>query len=280
MYRRYHTHEPEPATPPTLATSVEFLLLDAVRGIELGAPRAKESPLSSLLGRLLRFVPLLRDRAVLSHGGFRARPGGRILDVGAGSGIFVARLRALGWDAVGVEPDPTAAAGARSRHGGDVRTGTLEEQRLPDGSFDAVHLSHVLEHVHEPGALLRECRRVLRPGGRLVVLTPNAESLGHRLQGRGWRGLEPPRHLHVFTSRSLRRALRDAGFRAEVRSTARLAGETWAAGAPGAPRAAALLFAGAEELWRAFDRSCGEELAASARPAPSAPLRTPSHLVS
>jgi 2-polyprenyl-3-methyl-5-hydroxy-6-metoxy-1,4-benzoquinol methylase len=100
-----------------------------------------------------------------------------------------------------------------------VRLGSLEAQLYPDASFDAVLLSHVIEHVHEPQRLLREVVRILRPGGRLVVMTPNARGLGRRLYGAAWRGLEPPRHLTVLAPDSLRLLFMQAGFAAAVVET-------------------------------------------------------------
>jgi 2-polyprenyl-3-methyl-5-hydroxy-6-metoxy-1,4-benzoquinol methylase len=71
----------------------------------------------------------------------------------------------------------------------------------------------VIEHVPDPASLLKECRRVLRPGGKLVVATPNCKSLGHSLFKENWRGLEPPRHLQILSPLALRRFLSEAGFK-------------------------------------------------------------------
>lgn len=142
----------------------------------------------------------------------------RVLDVGCGEGRLLARLQGLGWTAVGHDVDPQAVAVARQR-GLAVTEGDLLAQRYPDASFDAIVLSHVIEHVHDPGLHLRECLRVMRPGGRLVLLTPNGASWGHRHFGRDWRGLEPPRHLHVFAPATIRAVLGREGWRVqEVRT--------------------------------------------------------------
>lgn len=168
------------------------------------------------LGSLLAKVPGLRRRAVFDglrerFPCFTDRPERLLVDVGCGRGDFLARMQSLGWNVLGVEPDPVAAGLARSR-GIDVFVGRLEEAGLAVGIADQVTLNHVLEHVESPADLLKECRRILRPGGRLVIYTPNAESLGHRCFGRAWRGLEPPRHLLIFSPHSLQRMLREAGF--------------------------------------------------------------------
>src|SRR5206468_4239492 len=122
---------------------------------------------------------------------------GRLLEIGVGSGQMLAAMRTHGWQVEGVDLDPAAVRNAQAK-GLPVKLGTLEEQNYPDCSFDAIVMSHVIEHVPAPVSFLNECRRVLKPHGRLVLITPNSDSLGHRLYDRNWRGLEPPRHLHIF----------------------------------------------------------------------------------
>jgi 2-polyprenyl-3-methyl-5-hydroxy-6-metoxy-1,4-benzoquinol methylase len=156
------------------------------------------------------------------------RPPGRVLDVGCGSGVLLARMRKLGWEVEGVEVDPGAVEAGRKR-GLSVRLGTLQEQNFPSDSFDAVHSAHVIEHVHDPVGLLTECRRVLKPGGTLVFLTPNTESLGHREFGSAWLNLDPPRHLILFSAATLRQAAEQAGLKVrELQSSIRTA---WVYGA-------------------------------------------------
>ena len=92
-----------------------------------------------------------------------------------------------------------------------MRLGSLQEQKFPDNHFDAVHSAHVIEHVYDPVALLAECRRILKPGGTLVILTPNTGSAGHRYFGQAWLNLDPPRHLVLFSEASLRVAASRAG---------------------------------------------------------------------
>jgi SAM-dependent methyltransferase len=137
-------------------------------------------------------------------------PPGRVLDVGCGDGRFLSAAAAAGWEAVGVDFD--ARASARSRPGVQVHLGDLFDCAFPAAAFDAVVLDNVIEHLPDPGAVFAECARLLRPGGRLVMITPNLDALGHAALGRDWRGLEPPRHLFLFTARTLRRFARRAGF--------------------------------------------------------------------
>jgi len=116
----------------------------------------------------------------------------------------------------------------RTNHTLTVVTGGIEEGGFADDLFDAVSVFHVIEHVHDPAALLRKCARVLRPGGLLVITTPNLHSLGHRWFRENWRGLEPPRHLHIFSSLALMELVTRAGLVARnPRTTARMTRGIW-----------------------------------------------------
>ena len=164
------------------------------------------------LGRLAYLFPIRRRGMDGVVRFLRAKPEGRLLDVGCGSGDWLALMRGLGWQGVGVDFDENAVKVARAR-GLEVTCGALEQQNYPDGSFDALTLSHVIEHVPDPVQTLAECLRILKPGGTLVVLTPNASSFSHRRFKQDWRGLEPPRHLHIFSNQSLAALLARAGFK-------------------------------------------------------------------
>ena len=142
----------------------------------------------------------------------RPAPGSLVLDVGCGSGVLLARMKSLGWETCGVEVDLNAVQAARAR-GLDIRHGQLDECRFPENHFDAIHLSHVIEHVYDPAALLRECHRVLKPGGKIIILTPNLESWGHRRYRSAWLSLDPPRHLILFNRRNFRTLAEAAGFK-------------------------------------------------------------------
>lgn len=137
---------------------------------------------------------------------------GRLLDVGCGGGRFLRRMQKRGWQVAGTDFDEQAAARVSRRYGIETHVGDLPHCGLPAGSFDAITLSQVIEHLYAPLATLRECLRLLRPGGLLVMTTPNAASLGAAEFGASWRGWEAPRHLHLFTVDSLSALARQAGF--------------------------------------------------------------------
>jgi SAM-dependent methyltransferase len=139
-------------------------------------------------------------------------PGGRALDVGCGTGVFLSCIRRHGWDVVGVDTSPAAAAAARDLFGITVHVGELENAPFDEQSFDFIHMSHVIEHVSQPVATLHRAAALLRPGGRLYIETPNIDGLASRLSGEYWLHLDSPRHLWLFSHTTLTRALNMCGF--------------------------------------------------------------------
>lgn len=129
---------------------------------------------------------------------------GRLLEVGFGDGQRLRYFKQRGWEVEGQEFDPIAIRNARA-DGFKVHEGDLEALNLPAESFDAVVGSHVLEHVYDPVSFLAEACRVTKSGGQVVMVTPNGQSYGHGRFKRHWRGLEVPRHLHIFSPVSLAR---------------------------------------------------------------------------
>lgn len=143
---------------------------------------------------------------------FEGVPPGRILDVGCGSGYDLLRLAKMGWRTSGIEVDPAAAAQARAL-GHELFEGMAEHADFPDASFDAITMMHSLEHVHDPIAVLSNMRRMLAPGGRILVTIPHIDSTSFRIFRSRWSHLEVPRHLYFYTRRSLGPVARRAGLR-------------------------------------------------------------------
>jgi 2-polyprenyl-3-methyl-5-hydroxy-6-metoxy-1,4-benzoquinol methylase len=180
------------------------------------------------LGRLLSAVGPFREVGAGAGMWLEASSRGRLLDVGCGAGAFLAQMAQFGWEVTGVEPDEEAVKVARQNLGLNVYQGSLQGAGFPADSFDAVTVHHVIEHVLDPIGLLKACWHVLKPGGRLVVVTPNIESLAHRWLRVSWLHLDPPRHLLLFSQETLRESAVRAGLRIkDVRTTARNAGGTW-----------------------------------------------------
>lgn len=135
----------------------------------------------------------------------------RLLDVGCGNGSFLVDARTAGWQCVGTDFDPQAVAMTRSQ-GIEAYLGELEALQFDQGSFDAITLSHVIEHVHDPKGLLKECAQLLRPGGILWIATPNIHSLVHQHFGDSWFAFVP-HHLILFSPEALANLLESLGFK-------------------------------------------------------------------
>lgn len=157
------------------------------------------------LERLIRVVRDGRRRRVE-----RYAKKGRILDVGCGRGDFLTMMRERGWECSGLELDSRVAQ--KSSEGVDLRPGSLSDVRFPDAHFEAVTFWHVFEHVKEPAWTLKECARILKPGGLLVLAVPNLASLQSRLAGKGWFHLDPPFHLYHYSAANIRNLLEKSGF--------------------------------------------------------------------
>lgn len=201
-YAEYYTHgaETQRNRMDVLLEKVALPVITSKFGYSEGSRDSRRR----LWGKMLGLIPLCNDVAVRYIMGLRGEKRGKLLDVGCGDGAFLADMQNLGWDIAGVETDPEAAKTAGQRLGMEIVAGSLENARLAPDSFDAVTLRHVIEHVADPVSLLRECQRILKPGGVLAITTPNLDSLGHRLFGSAWRDLDPPRHLHLYSFRTLK----------------------------------------------------------------------------
>jgi len=138
---------------------------------------------------------------------------GRLLEVGCGDGRKLVLMKEHGWKVEGQEIDAKAAEVARTAAQCEVHVGALDALSFPENTFDAIIMSHVIEHVFDPTALLKECLRILKPQGRLICVTPNTQSLGHKYFKTHWIGLDPPRHIHIFNSDNLKCLSQNAGFK-------------------------------------------------------------------
>ena len=166
------------------------------------------------------YVPL-SERRHRAHAQLLAAvgTGKRVLDVGCSSGYLSAPLAERGNTVVGIELDPAAAREAEA-YCERVVVGDLETMELPfePGSFDVVLLGDVIEHLRDPVGALARLRPLLRPGGRLVLSTPNVANWAMRLSllGGRWRytdrGILDRTHTHLFTRATLREALERAGY--------------------------------------------------------------------
>lgn len=280
-YANYYTHQ-APLAPDD---SGRFLrgIRDNARRLILEAwydypSENSQSFIRFSAGMVLGAIPPLRVRAAYGLGVLFPPWHGRrrLLDIGCGNGAYLLQMRALGWEVAGIDIDEQAIAACRAR-GLPVFLGTLEECRFPDESFDVVTMNHVIEHVPDPLRLLRECRRVLSPGGYLALVTPNLESLGHTVFRENWLGLDPPRHLCLWEMATLRNCIQREDFRilkCYTRSAmaAYIYDCSWEIRRNGQvtlgrrrPSLQARVFAWAEKVLLLFRKNVGEEICLLAR---------------
>jgi SAM-dependent methyltransferase len=149
-------------------------------------------------------------------------PDARILDVGCGDGFHLRLLRDYGvstWSLEGVDASPRAVQAAQQA-GLTVHEGTIESVRLPRDTYDLVLLIATIEHVDDPPAVLRAVRSLLRPGGRVVIVTDNTATLDFALfGGRHWGGYHFPRHYNLFNRKTLGTLATRTGFEVDSMHT-------------------------------------------------------------
>lgn len=128
----------------------------------------------------------------------------RVLDVGCGNGYFLYEIRTVtGCQAYGIDISKTAAKTARENYGIDVFTGTILESPSPDNFFDVITAWAFLEHVNNPSEVLLKMSRLLKNDGLCIISIPNYESLNAKLFKDKWYHLDCPRHLYIYTTKTI-----------------------------------------------------------------------------
>jgi len=145
---------------------------------------------------------------ILAHAGAP----GRMLEIGIGAGFFLKAAQRAGWRVHGIEISNEAALFAHGRLGLDVVKMPAEQLGLASDGFDVVVMFEVVEHLFEPRRVLEDVHRVLRPGGILMLSTPNFDAFSRFALGSSWAVLSPGEHLYYFTRRTLQAILKTAGF--------------------------------------------------------------------
>ena len=161
---------------------------------------------------------LERGRIYLSFLSRHTQPG-RLLDVGCSAGFFLQVAQSQGWDVKGLEYSEDTAQLGRSLYNLDIQIGELTTCDLEPGSFDALTLWDVIEHVPDPLEVMVQAHRLLAPNGLVAISTPNIDGIFPRLSYtvakaiNYWPHPEPPAHLTQFSTKTLTSMLENAGFR-------------------------------------------------------------------
>ena len=149
----------------------------------------------------------------------KGRSPGKLLDVGCGEGSFLSHAKELGWDVYGTELSQDGCNLAQEQWGIKTFCGRLEDAKFPNAEFDVVTLWHLIEHVPDPSALVREVKRITRPGGFILFACPNRHCPPFQFAYRVGRGKpyqlysvnDREQHISHFSVKSLRRLLEDEG---------------------------------------------------------------------
>lgn len=137
----------------------------------------------------------------------------KILDLGAGTGLFLSKFKELGWSVFGVELSKNACKYSKKKYGIKLINGSFPEVKIPNKKFDIVSLNGCLEHLYKPKEGLKKIYSLLNVDGVIEITIPNFDSLGRTLFQDKWYALQPPTHLYHFTPQTITNFLKISGFK-------------------------------------------------------------------
>ena len=137
---------------------------------------------------------------------------GKILDIGCGTGEFLNICKRAKWETLGIEPDPGARSKAVANYGLNVKPES-EIQGLQDESFDIISMWHVLEHVPRLNERVEDLKRLIKPGGVIIVAVPNCNSFDAKIYKENWAAYDVPRHLYHFTPKDIEPLFKNHGLK-------------------------------------------------------------------
>lgn len=144
--------------------------------------------------------------------GTTIKKGGKLLDIGCGSGQFLYEMKALGLEVYGVEPNDFDK-NSNDKYKLNIKNSELIKAKYPKGFFNIVTINHVFEHVENPKETITEIRRITKKGGALIMGIPNTNSLTKRIFGKNWVGFDVPRHLFDYSNKNIKYLLEKNGFK-------------------------------------------------------------------
>lgn len=228
-YSYYYTHETFPQKsiieiPNIPLGKVRHTLRNGYLNKKYGYKMLLSLKLGFAISHLFPYQKAKQDRLVRHLPMLNEHP--KLLDVGCGNGSYLKQMKSLGWEVIGLDPDRAASQNTKGNGMTIINCG-VEDNPFKNETFDAITMNHVIEHLYEPLLALKECYRILRPGGLLWIATPNIQSLGFSIFNSNWLHLDPPRHLVLFNFSSLENIVEDAGFRVQSRMKNFEASLTW-----------------------------------------------------
>ncbi len=217
-YENYYTHQAPPPFSERIRRFAKFrdMLRNALLSEVWGYKQFKINRWwAPLVARVLYFIPPLRERARFKMGVFLLPfvGKGRLLEIGCGTGRYLGFMKKMGWDVTGIEMDKKACEIARQNFLINIIETDIESMEFKPDSFDAIVASHVIEHLYSPVKVIKECYNALSPGGIILIATPNIFSFGHKIFKGYWIGLDPSRHIYLFSPNSLKKILEESGFK-------------------------------------------------------------------
>lgn len=138
---------------------------------------------------------------------------GRVLDIGAATGLFLSNFKKGNWEIEGTDISKIAAKIAKNKYGLVIKIGDFLDIKYPTNYFDLVTFNNVLEHLYKPKETLVKVHKVLKKGGTVLITVPNLDSFGSKLFKNSWYALDVPRHLYHFTPSTLKKMIVDSGFK-------------------------------------------------------------------
>lgn len=141
------------------------------------------------------------------------RSKGSILDIGAGTGLFLSKFKDLKWNVTGIELTTPAVKYAKKQYGIKLLQGDFLKYNFKKESYDVITLNGALEHLHDPLQTLEKIYPLLKKDGILIFSVPNVESIGNKIFGRDWFPWQPPRHLYHFSPNTITKMVNKAGFK-------------------------------------------------------------------
>ncbi|MFA5032826.1 MAG: class I SAM-dependent methyltransferase [bacterium] len=188
-------------TRDSFSTSVKYKLREKVLAYYYNYPFSVKNRLS-FIEKLLLF-PLKFHFSILSNTFIPWNGEGKVLDIGCGMGGNLNKLKKLGWETYGVEPDEYAAGYAKEANH-NIICGTLTDANFLPNFFDAILLREVLEHLHNPVETLKEIKRIIKPGGRIYLSVPISNNLFFKIFKNRWHSLEIPRHIWIPSTKAIK----------------------------------------------------------------------------